>query len=863
MAFQVILVQIAVSLILTAIVSRLMKPKGVKAQGLDSFTFPTVEQDRAIPVVFGDVFLEGPNVTWFGDYKSDKIKEDGGLFSPDVVTGHEYMIGMELALCWGKIDSISEVWFGDNQAFGPLTEDLPVAGQNDEAEFIVDQKELFGGEGNGGGVSATCYLYAGSHTQPANDYLTAQTGRAYHHRGVAKVIWHGPRSDYKDSGRVGESNFVPPIKFRVQNYPKFLASGKYVIGTGDQKGANPAEVIYALLTGRYIGLDTTDGAVPVIPENMIDSASFIAAANTLHTENMGISFQWQRDSTVQEIIEDIVYHIDGFMSEDTHTGLIRLVLNRQDYNPDLVPVFDESNIKDIVQYSRISPSAAVNRMKASFTDPSEVFKSIPVMVEDLGNMYEQEGGSPGEMDLHMFHDVTACIQRATWELVQLSEGIVSGTMITNRDSYALNIGDPFKLSWAGYGVDGLLCRVAEKKVGAMGNREIEIKFVQDVFGIGTAIYSPPTGGGWTDIYHDPEDIVDYEFFEMPHWIWNLSFDQTTTYQMFLLCSYPTNDTIGYQPMLSFPAGDDEYYTYGMGGDMPETDFTTIAMDYPQAAGPGVDDTVGITVLGGLPEDMQSTVTHAQIRDDFRNWIKIGDEILAYKSHTVNGDGTTTLNGVYRGLIDGVPQRHPVGQRVWFLGDGFIRLLHYFEQDEQFNLKTIVTSSKGVLDISNAAAKNWTITRRRELPYVPGNIQFNGGYYTEVIEGALEVTWSPRDRTNVTNLFAWDDATQSPESGATVNINVYGQSQTLIKSVTGISGTTFLYPLNDELTDAGAVQTRLTVEIWSTNAVGDSLFKFTHTLDRQIGVEPTGLTINLDQSTSSSSANINFDLDTPA
>ena len=222
MTFQVILAQIVVSLILTAIISRLMKPKGIKASKLDDFTFPTVEQDRAIPIAFGDVFLEGPNITWFGDYKSKKIKEKGGLFSPDIVVGNEYMIGMEIALCWGEIDSISEVWFGDNQAYGPEAGDSPVLANQTVTWFNIDQRELFGGEGNGGGVAAECALYSGTSTQEANEYMTGEVGKPYTHRGVAKVVWHGPRSEFKNSGRVGESNFIPPIKFRVQNLPHQL-----------------------------------------------------------------------------------------------------------------------------------------------------------------------------------------------------------------------------------------------------------------------------------------------------------------------------------------------------------------------------------------------------------------------------------------------------------------------------------------------------------------------------------------------------------------------------------------------------------------------------------------------------------------
>jgi hypothetical protein len=39
---------------------------------------PTAEQDRPIPVIFGTVWITGPNVVWYGDLRTEGIPAPGG-----------------------------------------------------------------------------------------------------------------------------------------------------------------------------------------------------------------------------------------------------------------------------------------------------------------------------------------------------------------------------------------------------------------------------------------------------------------------------------------------------------------------------------------------------------------------------------------------------------------------------------------------------------------------------------------------------------------------------------------------------------------------------------------------------------------
>ena len=64
-------VQIGI-MIVSALISYALRPKP-EAQppaALEDFQAPTAEEGRPIPVIFGEVLVESPNVVWFGHLKS-------------------------------------------------------------------------------------------------------------------------------------------------------------------------------------------------------------------------------------------------------------------------------------------------------------------------------------------------------------------------------------------------------------------------------------------------------------------------------------------------------------------------------------------------------------------------------------------------------------------------------------------------------------------------------------------------------------------------------------------------------------------------------------------------------------------------
>jgi len=54
------------------------KPPQPKPAALSDFDVPTAEEGRQIPVVFGEVWIKGSNVLWYGDLRSTPIRKKGG-----------------------------------------------------------------------------------------------------------------------------------------------------------------------------------------------------------------------------------------------------------------------------------------------------------------------------------------------------------------------------------------------------------------------------------------------------------------------------------------------------------------------------------------------------------------------------------------------------------------------------------------------------------------------------------------------------------------------------------------------------------------------------------------------------------------
>lgn len=67
-------------LIVSAIIQAALAPKPPKPTPgtLEDFDVPIAEEGIEVPVVFGTVWLRGPNILWYGDMRTSAVKSKSG-----------------------------------------------------------------------------------------------------------------------------------------------------------------------------------------------------------------------------------------------------------------------------------------------------------------------------------------------------------------------------------------------------------------------------------------------------------------------------------------------------------------------------------------------------------------------------------------------------------------------------------------------------------------------------------------------------------------------------------------------------------------------------------------------------------------
>ena len=178
--FIMLLVNVAIAVLTDHLTKQ--KLEDAKPSGLGDFRFPTATEGRFVPLIWGTVKIESPNVVWYGDLEQEAIRGggssglsalQGGLFgkglfsSKSQVTGYRYHLGMQSALSMGDVDELRRIWIGDD-----VVADFTSSPITHDTTFTIDEPKLFGGESLGqGGVVGTWRFFAGTSTQGVSSYL--------------------------------------------------------------------------------------------------------------------------------------------------------------------------------------------------------------------------------------------------------------------------------------------------------------------------------------------------------------------------------------------------------------------------------------------------------------------------------------------------------------------------------------------------------------------------------------------------------------------------------------------------------------------------------------------------------------------
>lgn len=544
--------------------------------------------------------------------------------------------------------------------------------------------------------------------------------------------------------------------------------------SGGTQDMNPAHIVYQCLTDTAWGMG--------YPTASIDSASFEEAADALYAEGFGLSMLWNKQETIEGFIQIVLDHIGALLYVRPDTGAFALKLIRSDYNRALLPLYGPETLISAEGYQRQAWGETVNEITVIYINPC-TGKETPITVQDMANVQIQGGVVSQTRNYPGIQRVDIAQRVALRDLQTVSTPLARIKLTATRAAWQVYPGDVFRLSWPEYGIDDVVYRALAVNRGTLQDGQIIIDAVEDVFWLPTNTYLAEQPGEWEDPSNEPAAAPYRKMLEAPYWdlVRNLSpadmayVDSLSGY-LETLAVRPSNDATNYS--IQVDSGDG-YQAEGNGDFCPSA----------TVVGALTKTTAAITLANGVDLDLVVAGSYAVIDDEY---------VLVSAIDAVAGTAT-----ISRAVLDTVPTEHAGGTRIWFAdGDQGFSTTEYAD-GEILAVKLLPITGRGELSISLAPADGLTFDQRHYRPYPPGKVLINTTAYPEWIDGnaALSVSWAHRDRTLQTAyIVEQSEGNIGPEAGATYTLRIYGEDDTIGRTESGLSGTSYDYAVADEKND---------------------------------------------------------------
>lgn len=595
------------------------------------------------------------------------------------------------------------------------------------------------------------------------------------------------------------------LTFKGGDIPKL----KHVIA-GDiinrvEIGMNPAHIIRDCLTNTDWGMG--------YPAADIDDDSFTAAATKLRSERFGLSFIWDKETSIESFIQEVCKHIDATLFVDRETGKFTLKLIRDDYDvADLIHL-DEASVTRVENVSRPAQSELVNSITVNYTD-SKTGKEGSVTVHDtaLASIHGRISNAtihyPGITNRDL---ATKVAQR---DLRVFSNPRLSCTIYADRTAASLNVGDAFLLSWPELEIESLVMRVVTIGLGDGVNNAVKITATEDVF----ALPNPST-----TIVPESDVVPGRPFIP--------GIDRLTPFELPYALLLKTQGQVRVNRILNAnpKTGFLGVIAERPDGDLPSDANPILAVENPAAEFTEVDAfafTPTAQVSEALtPNSKVVPITNGVDLNEVVGGIAmIGDELVRVDAIDLEA-GTVTLG---RGIFDTVPAHHPVGTKIHFIEGRIASDWIEHEEGEETAIKVLASSSAGTFDLHNEATVKYV--GRAARPYPPGAVKINGQDFPSAIfigwdqPNTFTVSWSHRNRrVQAAVPYAYDeDPGVEPEPETRYRVRVWRGGALVHNS---------LYTTNSVTVDLVNMQpgpTQLRVSVTTEREGISSLQSFDHT-----------------------------------
>jgi len=798
------------------VAAELLRPKpeieDAEATPFEEAAFPSVDPTKKIPIVLGRDTIRSPHVADVTEYNTVPItnKVKTGLFSSQRVTvGYRYFVGMQLMICVGPV-TLRKIYWDDDEIWSGTA-----AANPNGVAIDIDLPDYLGGREEGGGLVGRITFFAGTATQNQSSYLAGFQSEGIAYRHTAMIVL--------ENFEVGEQPNIQPMAFEVENYvnPLGLAAGTNLIGDD----LNPMSIAAEVFTNDDWGFSEPISSVQ----------AFDAVAATLDTEGNGMSIKLVKETRLDKLLKQIGKQVDGQHRYRPDLTAWDYKLFRDDYTVGSLPHYGdtEGNVIKYSNFKRVNWDELNNLIEVVFSDRTTKTKPSPAIAHDR-SLYDRLGGRNNPVTLRFpgVHDRTLANKLANRALRKGAFPFSAVDILVDRNAYNLLPGDVIKWSESTLGIDQLVMRVMKISLGTPDQSEIRISLVEDVFAQSSALFSNPPNSSYVPNSSAPINTTVGIFEDQPYYLAQFDEDRSAVEGVEKLLSAaesPQNNSLYYE--VESRAGVPGTDPYIVGEQVPYTPSGTLqdGLDVTEA---NIDEVTTLVVEGvsnsALLDDELAAVTDEEIKAGGRHFILIEHateehEIVAYDSASRAGS-TITLNNVHRGMIDTLPQDHPIGARVWFLNAAMGTLPDEYtaSEDIDFRYFTVATTGRA----ASGLAGTIVFRNRTARPYLPGKFEINGlrlPTSTFAEDTAFNFEWRHRDKETGRAQFSGDTtqdaAATDLESGFEYRLRIYDDdTNTLLRTRQG-TGTgagefttystttvTYDYPLVDQQADGGPFST---------------------------------------------------------
>ncbi len=459
---------------------------------------PYITESDVIPVIFGTVEIASlPIVESTGPRRV--VSSEAAGSDEEIPRWWEWNY-VRAALCHGRVDSVGIYIDDEFRVTATLIGDystFAVDGGKTDKQYIsgwVARGELDMGTPPTPSASLADLAWQGSFLRhPGIAYFLAETWRfgAQENRAVwsAKPQFPGGvtlrvQRINRRHGQTGVTGWTDTTQWQ---------SGLASIVLDGVAQMNPAHILRDVLTDRVWGLGQD--------EALIDEASFVAAAQWLYDNQIGLSYLWAQETSASDFIAEVLRHVDGLLYQEPTTGKYVLKLIYTDSNT-LHDLTSQSIIVAPPEYSRASYDGLITRVTVIFRSLA-LRRERSTTVHDQG-LTEQLGDIPSTIRYDGCYSPTLAARLAGRDLRRLSTPLASLRLsVTWSAGKDIRAGDRIQWAWPQFGIYGMRLRVVGVSYGEIDATSVTLDCIEDVLATAQAIYATPTETAYTPPNYTP------------------------------------------------------------------------------------------------------------------------------------------------------------------------------------------------------------------------------------------------------------------------------------------------------------------------------------------------------------------------